>query len=91
VPFFCVLTALSYIKGLIVEDWVNCQASLLEQQVNMTQTPHITEANKVLWTEFKTAFQLARKDTVKTQSTYDQLMKLQMKDLEIDAYNAMFE
>jgi hypothetical protein len=29
-------------------------------------------------------------DTAKTQSTYDQLMKLQMKDLNIDTYNATF-
>jgi hypothetical protein len=91
VPFFRVLTALSYICGPIVEDWVNSQAALLERRVDTTQTPHVTEANEVLWTEFETAFQSAWKDTARTQSTYDQLMKLQMRDLDIDTYNAMFE
>jgi hypothetical protein len=70
---------------------VNSQATLLEQWVDPTQTPHVTKANKVLWTEFEAAFQSAWKDTAKTQSTYDQLMKLQMKDLEVNTYNAMFE
>jgi hypothetical protein len=87
VPFFCVLTALSYIKGPLIEDWVNSQASLLEQHTDTTCVPHATEANEVLWTEFETAFHSAWKDTAKTQSTYNQLMKLQMKDLEIDTYN----
>jgi hypothetical protein len=90
-PFFRVLTALSYICSPIVEDWVNNQATLLEQRVDTTRTPHITEANEVLWTEFETAFQSTWKDTTRTQSMYDQLMKLQMKDLNVNTYNTMFE
>jgi hypothetical protein len=31
VPFYRVLTALSYIKGPIVEDWVNAQGEALER------------------------------------------------------------
>jgi hypothetical protein len=91
IPFYRVLTALSYIWGPIVEDWVNSQAGLLERQVNTTQTPHVTESNKILWDKFEAAFQSAWKDTARTQSAYDQLMKLQMKDLNIDTYNATFE
>jgi hypothetical protein len=91
IPFYRVLTALSYICGPIVKDWVNSQAGLLEQHIDTTQTPHIAESDKILWDEFEIAFQSAWKDTARTQSAYDQLMKLQMKDLEIDTYNAMFE
>jgi hypothetical protein len=91
VPFFHVLTVLSYIKGPLVEDWVNSQASLLKQRTDTTRIPHVTKVNEVLWTEFETAFQSAWKDTAKTQSAYDQLMKLQMKDLDIDTYNTTFE
>jgi hypothetical protein len=47
--------------------------------------------DEVLWAEFETMFQSAWKDTAKTQSTYNQLMKLQMKELKIDTYNATFE
>jgi hypothetical protein len=53
--------------------------------------PHITKSDEVLWTKFKTAFQSAWKYTAKTQSTYNQLMKLQMKELDVNTYNMMFE
>jgi hypothetical protein len=53
--------------------------------------PHVTKLDKVLWNKFEAVFQSAWKDTAKTQSTYNQLMKLQMKDLDIDTYNATFK
>jgi hypothetical protein len=53
--------------------------------------PHVTEADKVLWTEIEAVFQSAWKDPAKMQSVYNQLMKLQMKELNIDTYNTMFE
>jgi hypothetical protein len=90
-PFYRVLTALSYIRGPIVEDWVNSQAELLEQCIDTTHIPHVAKSDEVLWTEFETAFQSAWKDMAKTQSAYDQLMKLQMKDLDVDTYNATFK
>jgi hypothetical protein len=91
IPFYQVLTTLSYIRGPIVEDWVNSQARLLEHCVDTTQNPHVAETDEILWDEFKAVFQSAWKDTAKTQSAYDQLMKLQMKELDIDTYNTMFE
>jgi hypothetical protein len=91
VLFYPVLTALSYICRPIVEDWVNSQAANLEQCIDTTRMPHITKSDEVLWTEFETAFQSAWKDTAKTQSTYNQLMKLQMKELDVNTYNMMFE
>jgi hypothetical protein len=72
-PLYHILTTLSYIKGTIVKDWVNSQAEALEQRVDTTQWIHVTEADEVLWHEFKTNFKLAWKDTAKTQSSYDQL------------------
>jgi hypothetical protein len=90
-PFYRVLTALSYIHGPTVKDWVNSQAGLLECHINMTQVPYVAELDEILWDEFKAVFQSVWKDTAKTQSAYDQLMKLQMKDLEINTYNATFE
>jgi hypothetical protein len=90
IPFFRVLTALSYIKGPLVEDWVNAQDEELEQCTDPTRPGSIHEDNESLWQEFETAFKATWTDTTKVQSAYSQLMKLQMKDLDIDTYNTTF-
>jgi hypothetical protein len=90
IPFFRVLTALLYIKGPLVEDWVNAQDEELERRTDSTRPGSIREDNESLWREFETAFKAAWTDTTKVQSVYSQLMKLQMKDLDIDTYNATF-
>ena len=56
----------------------------------MGQNP-ILETDKVLWTEFKTAFHDAWTDTSKKQTVYDQLMKLTMTGWDINNYIANFE
>jgi hypothetical protein len=91
VLFYWVLTALSYIRSPLVKDWVNLQAGLLERRVDTTQKPHVAKSDKILWDKFEAAFQSAWKDTAKMQSAYNQLMKLQMKELDIDTYNMTFE
>jgi hypothetical protein len=90
IPFFCVLTALSYIKGPMVEDWVNAQDEELEQRTDKTKPGSVCESDEILWQEFEAAFKGAWTDTTKVQSAYSQLMNLKMKDLDIDTYNAMF-
>jgi hypothetical protein len=90
IPFFRVLTALSYIKGPLVEDWVNACDIELEKRTDPTKPGSVRENDEVLWTEFETAFKAAWTDTAKVQSAYSQLMKLQMKELDIDTYNATF-
>jgi hypothetical protein len=90
IPFFWVLTALSYIKGPLVEDWVNACDVELEKRTDSTKPGSVRESNEILWREFETAFKAAWTDTAKVQSAYSQLMKLQMKDLDIDTYNATF-
>jgi hypothetical protein len=90
IPFFCVLTALSYIKGPLVEDWVNACDMELKRRTDSTKPGSVRENNKILWREFEASFKAAWTDTTKVQSTYSQLMKLQMKDLDIDTYNATF-
>jgi hypothetical protein len=90
IPFFRVLTALSYIKGLLVEDWVNACDVELEKRTDSTKPGSVRESDEILWREFETTFKAAWTDTAKVQSMYSQLMKLQMKDLDIDTYNATF-
>jgi hypothetical protein len=85
-----VLTALSYIKGPLVEDWVNACDVELEKRTDSTKPGSVRENDEILWREFEAAFKAAWTDTTKVQSAYSQLMKLQMKDLDIDTYNATF-
>ena len=87
-----VLTALSYIKGPLVEDWVDSQDRRLERCFLPTaHADYRTDSSEDLWTEFEKAFKAAWKDGEKSQSAYEQLMKLSMKELDIDSYTAMFE
>ena len=89
-PFNRVLTVLSYIKGDRVEDWVDGQAQKLENCIDTSQANHVGDGDEILWQEFEAAFKSAWKDGAKTQSAYDQLKKLVMKDLDVDAYIATF-
>jgi hypothetical protein len=86
IPFFRVLTALSYIKGPMVEDWVNAQDEELERRTDNTKPGSVRESDEILWQEFEAAFKGAWTDTTKVQSAYSQLMNLKMKDLDIDTY-----
>jgi hypothetical protein len=90
IPFFCILTALSYIKGPLVEDWVNTCDEELERCTDTTKLGSICENNETLWQEFEALFKGTWTNTTKVQSMYSQLMNLRMKDLDIDTYNATF-
>jgi hypothetical protein len=74
VPFFRVLTTLSYIQGPLVEDWVNARDEELERCVDPTRRTSVGEDDKILWDEFEAHFKSAWKDTAKTQNAYDKLM-----------------
>ena len=90
-PFDRVLTALSYIQGPLIDDWVNAQENHLTTRTDTTQTTFVLEMDPVLWAEFATAFQDAWKDTSKKQNAHEQLRKLVMKGWDIDTYIASFE
>ena len=86
-----VLTALTYIRGPMVNDWVNTQENNLITCTDTTRPNHVREDDKVLWAEFETVFHDAWTDTSKKQNAYDQLMKLTMVGWDIDTYIATFE
>ena len=86
-----VLTALTYIWGPMVNNWVNTQENNLVTRTDTTHPNHVCKDDERLWTEFKTAFQDAWMDTSKKQNVYDQLMKLTMAGWDIDTYIATFE
>ena len=86
-----VLTALTYIWGPMINDWVNSQENKLIACTDTTQPNHVRKDDEVLWAEFETAFHDAWTDTSKKQNGYDQLMKLTMAGWDIDTYIATFE
>ena len=90
-PFNRDLTALSYIKGPLVEDWVSSQDRCLERCLDPLHADYVPDTSETLWLEFEATFKSAWKDSEKTQSAYKQLMKLTMKDLDVDSYIATFE
>jgi hypothetical protein len=89
-PFDRVLTALTYIHGPMVNDWVNSQEEHLAEQVDTTKRGWVHEMDEILWQEFEAVFQMAWKDTSKKQNVYDQLMKLTMQGWDVNTYIAMF-
>jgi len=91
IPFYRVLTALSYIRGPLVGDWVNAQDQWLEGRIDRSKPHSVAETDEVLWSEFEANFKAAWRDTAKTQNAYDQLLKLTMQGNDIDTYTATFE
>ena len=51
-----VLTALTYIQGPMVNNWVNTQENNLVTRTDTTHPNHVREDDEVLWTEFEMAF-----------------------------------
>ena len=86
-----VLTALTYIQGPMVNDWVNTQENNLVTCTDTTQPNHVREDDEVLWVEFETTFNDTWMDMSKKQNAYDQLMKLTMNGWDIDTYIATFK
>ena len=74
-----------------MDDWVGTQDRRLEQCLNWMRVDFIPNTDNVLWTDFEMAFKSAWRDSEKKQSAYKQLMKLTMKDLDVDSYVATFD
>ena len=91
VPYDRVLTALTYMRGPLINDWIDQQEKKLEARVDTTKRNHVPETNEVLWNEFETAFLTAWTDTSKKQNAYDQLMRLTMSGWDVDTYIATFD
>jgi hypothetical protein len=90
-PFDRVLTVLTYIRGPMINDWVNAQEEHLADQVDTTKRGWVRETDEVLWQEFENAFKAMWMDTLKKQNVYDQLMKLMMQGWDVDTYITTFD
>ena len=91
VPYDRVLTALTYMRGPLINDWIDQQEKKLAARTDTTKRGHVPETDEVLWNEFETAFLNAWTDTSKKQNAYDQLMRLTMNGWDVDTYIATFD
>ena len=91
VPYDRVLTALTYMRGPLINDWIDQQEKKLAARTDTTKRGHVQETDEVLWNEFETAFLNAWTDTSKKQNAYDQLMRLTMNGWDVDTYIATFD
>ena len=56
VPYDRVLTALTYMRGPLINDWIDQQEKKLAARTDTTKRGHVPETDEVLWNEFETAF-----------------------------------
>ena len=91
VPYDRVLTALTYMRGPLINDWIDQQEKKLATRTDTTKRSHVLETDEALWNEFETAFLNAWTDTSKKQNAYDQLMRLTMNGWDVDTYIATFD
>ena len=91
VPYDRVLTALTYMRGPLINDWIDQQEKKLDERTDKTRRNHVQESDEVLWNDFETAFLTAWTDTSKKQNAYDQLMRLTMNGWDVDTYIATFD
>ena len=91
IPYNRVLTTLTYMRGPLINDWVDQQEKKLAERTDTTKRNHVQENDEVLWSEFETTFLTAWTDTSKKQNAFDQLMHLTMNRWDVDTYIATFD
>ena len=89
-PFKRVVTALHFIRGPNVNDWVEEQLTDLTRKVTAAVNL-IARNSEVLWDKFEQAFCTAFTDTTKEQLAHAKLFKLKMRPGELDDYIATFK
>jgi hypothetical protein len=88
-PFFRVMLALSYMRGPMIQDWVDIQLADLSDKTTRQNNP-IQRADEALWNDFRATFEAAYTDTTRQQKAYQQLHQYKMKNSDLDNYIAHF-
>ena len=86
IPYQRSMTFLSYIRGPLVNDWVEEQAQWLIDQVT-GGVPHVEEN---LWATIETRFRQAYTDTAEKQKAQHNVRELKMKGDDLDGFIAQF-
>ncbi len=87
VPFQRTMTFLSYIRGPLVDDWVDEQAQWLMDQVQTGVAP----AKENLWRTVEIRFRQAYTNTAEKANAQHQLRDFKMKGDDIDTYISQFQ
>ncbi len=87
VPFQRAMTFLFYIRGPLVDDWVDEQAQWLMDQVQMG----VAVAEENLWRTIEIRFQQAYMDMAEKVKAQHQLQDFKMKGDDIDTYISQFQ
>jgi len=90
VPYFCMMYALSLMRGPNIDNWVNDQVLLLRELTTRAQNP-IDRNDPNLWNNFNTRFTNAYTDTAKKQTAQQKLMALKMYQDNLDMYISTFK
>ena len=91
VPYDRILTALTYMRRTLINDWVDQQEKKLADRIDTSKVNWVREDNEILWNEFEAAFLAAWTDTLKKQNAFDKLMRLTMNGWDVDTYIATFD
>ena len=87
-PYLRVNLALSLIRGLNVDDWV--QAQIEELHRRLSPAGGFTRDQEILWTDFRNTFTTAFTNTTERQRAVTALHDLKMKGDNLDTYVARF-
>jgi hypothetical protein len=90
-PWRRTFTALSYIRGPIVDDWVQLQVDGLRLKTTRANPAPLQRGDAAIWDEFKTDFNTAFTDSTKQQTSYRLLHELRMEKNELDTFVARFK
>jgi len=86
IPYQQSMMFLSYIRGPLVNDWVEEQALWLIDQV----TRGVPHAEENLWATIETRFRQAYTDTAEKQKAQHNIRDLKMKGDDLDGFIAQF-
>ncbi len=89
-PYYRTATALSLIKGPLINDWVFDQIQILQNRHHRTVDPVGKDQDKH-WNEFIAAFDAAFLDSTKAQQAHVALQQLNMRGNDLDSYTATFK
>ena len=87
IPYQRAMTFLSYIRGPLVDDWVDEQARWLDEQI----ANGVLHNENNLWDTIHTRFVQAYTDTAEQTKARKALPNLSMKGEDIDSYIAQFQ
>ena len=94
-PMKKTLLALGFLKGDVVDDWVDVQHNWINEQCAPTDpnTNHVQvpSTNPIYWTHYITEYNQAFADSAEKQNAATELHRICMQGIDLDSYVARFK